>query len=56
MKTKREKALALTDADLLKLKAEGALPSVAQALGISGRGTPDELLARIRAEQRKVKK
>ena len=55
MTTKREKALALSNADLLKLKAKGALSSVAQALGLSGRGTPDELLARIKAEQLKSK-
>ena len=51
--TPREKALILTETQLQDIRRNGGLSAVAQALGQSGRGTPDELLASIRDAQKR---
>jgi hypothetical protein len=51
--TKREKALKLTVGELSEIKKHGGLSAVAQVLGISGRGSPDELMRRIMQVQKK---
>lgn len=53
--SKRERALQLTDKELEEIRRQGNLAGVAQVLGLSGRGTPDELLKAIKKEQRKAK-